>query len=83
MASEKIIMYSVGCPMCKNLEKKFNKLGVEYELENDFAKIDESGELKRAESVGIKSFPFIKVNDKYMDYGEAIDWLREVYQNGN
>ena len=81
MASEKVIMYSKGCPQCKALERKFDKLGIEYEIENDTEKMLEA--MDRAEKAGIKSFPFIKVNDKYMDYGEAIDWVREVYQNGN
>ena len=84
MASEKIIMYSIGCPQCKNLERQFNKLGIEYELEM-VNYTEEKGQkiVKEAEDAGLKSFPFVKVNDKYMNFGEALRWAKGAYQNGN
>ena len=84
MASEKIIMYSIACPQCKTLEREFNKLGVEYELENIKDDTKKWGEaIKIAEEAGIKSFPFVKVNDKCMNFGEALRWAKGAYQNGN
>ena len=84
MASEKIIMYSIACPQCKLLEKKFNELGIEYELENVKDDTEKLGEaIKIGEEAGIKSFPFVKVNDKYMNFGEALKWAKGAYKNEN
>ena len=63
---KKIILYSTGCPKCNVLKKKLAEFNIDYEENNS---IDEMIGL------GIKEIPVLKIEDKLLDFSEAIKWL--------
>lgn len=64
----KIVLYTIGCPQCKVLEKKLDSKGIQYE-------VNESKEEMIA--LGIKSAPVLKIDDRLMKFSEAVKWVNE------
>ena len=62
------ILYSTGCPKCEVLKKKLAEKGVQYTENNS---VDEMLKL------GIEAIPVLKVNDRLLDFKEAIDWVNK------
>lgn len=62
------ILYSTGCPKCEVLKKKLAEKGVQY-TEN--SSVDEMLKL------GIEAVPVLKVNDRLLDFKEAVDWVNK------
>lgn len=62
------ILYSTGCPKCEVLKKKLAEKGVQYTENNS---VDEMLKL------GIEAVPVLKVNDRLLDFKEAIDWVNK------
>lgn len=62
------ILYSTGCPKCEVLKKKLAEKGVLYTENNS---VDEMLKL------GIEAVPVLKVNDRLLDFKEAIDWVNK------
>lgn len=62
------ILYSTGCPKCKTLERKLDSKRINYEIEND---IDVMGHL------GLTEVPALMVDDKLLNFSEAIKWVNE------
>lgn len=62
-----ITLYSTGCPKCQVLEKKLIKDGIEFSISDD---IDEL--IKK----GFMSAPILKVDDKFLEFKDAINWLK-------
>lgn len=60
-----IIFYTTHCPRCKVLESKLNSKQIQYQICED---VDEMLRL------GIESIPSLGVNDKILNFKEAIDW---------
>ena len=63
-----IVLYTVDCPKCKVLEKKLESNGIEFEKCYDVDKMLE---------LGFKQSPQLQVNDKIMNFNEAIKWINE------
>ena len=63
---DKIILYSIGCPKCKVLEKKLQDKGVEFEVYSDTNKMKE---------LGIDSLPVLEYKGQLMEFLEAVGWL--------
>ena len=61
-----IVLYTTGCPVCKMLKDRLDQAGVSYEIEEDANKMIE---------LGFKSAPMLRVDDKFLNAGEAIKWL--------
>ncbi len=62
-----VTLYSTGCPKCQVLEKKLAKDGIEFSISDD---IDEL--IKK----GFMSAPILKVDDKFFEFKDAINWLK-------
>ena len=62
------ILYSTGCPKCEVLKKKLAEKGIQYTENNS---VDEMLNL------GIEAIPVLKVNDRLLDFKEAIDWVNK------
>lgn len=62
------ILYSTGCPKCEVLKKKLAEKGVRYTENNS---VDEMLKL------GIEVVPVLKVNDRLLDFKEAVDWVNK------
>ncbi len=65
----KIILYSNDCPKCKILKERLDSKGVDYEICNDIDLMIEKG---------FRSMPILEVNEKIMNYLEAINWTKEI-----
>lgn len=62
------ILYSTGCPKCEVLKKKLAEKGIQYTENNS---VDEMLKL------GIEAVPVLKVNDRLLDFKEAVDWVNK------
>ncbi len=64
----KIIFYTTDCPKCKVLKHKLDMYAIDYEINTN---VDEMLALK------ISSAPALSVDGRILDFGEAIQWLKE------
>lgn len=62
-----IVLYSTGCPNCIVLEKKLVREGIDFSLSNDIDKLIEKG---------YQSAPILEVDGNFMEYKQAIDWIK-------
>lgn len=66
----KIILYSNGCPNCKDLKERLDSANIKYDIFSDVDKMIE---------MGFKSVPKLRVDDTVMDYVESIKWIKEIW----
>lgn len=64
----KVVLYSTGCPRCRVLEKKLQQKKIDYEEIND---------IKIMEDKGYINIPVLEVDDKIMNFKEAVDWTNK------
>lgn len=64
-----VILFSNECPRCKVLKKKLQKCEINYSENTDFNK---------ALELGLTSFPMLKVNEKMLDFREAVQWINNL-----
>lgn len=64
-----IVLYSTGCPRCEILKKTLKLNNIPFEENNSF---DEMLNL------GIMQVPVLRADDKYMDFREAILWIKNL-----
>ena len=62
-----VVLYSTGCPNCIVLEKKMVREGIDFSLSNDIDKLIEKG---------YQSAPILEVDGNFMEYKQAIDWIK-------
>lgn len=65
----KIIFYTTGCPKCSVLKKKLDMAHMEYEVCRDTDIMSQKG---------LMSAPALEVDNRIMNFKEAVDWLKEV-----
>lgn len=63
-----IVLYSTHCPRCDVLEKKLKQKDIEFTINTDFDPLF----LKEK---GFDFLPVLQVEDEFMDYKEAINWM--------
>lgn len=68
---DKIILYTTHCPKCKVLETKLKQLNIDYDV------IDDE---KIMTGKGFLEAPKLEVNNKIMNFSEAIKWVKEKAQ---
>ena len=61
-------MYTTGCPRCNVLKKKLDEKGIQYEIITD---------KDIMMSKGFSVVPVLEVNDRTMDFTEAVKWINE------
>ena len=65
-----MILYSSStCPKCKVLKMKLDKTGVNYTVNEN---------VEDMEKIGIKSLPYLQVDGKLLDFGEAIAFVKKL-----
>lgn len=64
-----ITLYSTGCPKCKVLKAKLDQKDLTYDIETDIEKMKE---------LNILSVPVLKVDDKFLQFKDAIDWVNSL-----
>lgn len=62
---DKITLYTLNCPKCRQLEKRLNERRIKYEICTD---------INIMKSLGIMSAPYLQVNDELMDFTKAWRW---------
>lgn len=61
-----IVLYSTHCPKCKVLEMKLKQKNLFY------TEIDDVDTMLNK---GIKTAPYLEVDDKLMDFNTAVKWV--------
>lgn len=64
-------LYTNNCPKCKILKQKLDEKGFQYEVSND---------MNLLINKGYKTVPILEVEDIYMTYIEAVNWIKEQNQ---
>lgn len=64
----KVSLYSTGCPKCNVLKKKLEEKKIPYTYNNDYDTII---------SMGFTQVPVLLVDDKYMEFAEAVKWIND------
>lgn len=63
-----VTLYSTGCPKCKILEKKLLQKSIDFQVVTD---------RELMISLGFSTMPVLKVNDKIMNFKEAVNWVNK------
>ena len=63
------ILFTTGCPKCNMLKKKLKENKIPYEEDNDVEQLLE---------LGFRELPVLKINDKYYDFNQAINYIKEL-----
>lgn len=61
-----ITLYSTGCPRCAVLRQKLDAAHIDYSISDNINDII---------AQGFMSVPVLKVDNKYMDFGQAVKWV--------
>ena len=69
----RIILYSTGCPLCDKLKAKLRLANIQFEIDINIDKMEE---------LGFDFLPVLEVDGQYLEYGDAIRWIKEQ-ENGN
>ena len=69
MSFTNVTLYSTGCPRCNVLIKKLNNSNVDYTI---VSSVDEM------KSLGITEVPVLKVDDDYMNFSQANQWINHL-----
>lgn len=69
-----IVVYVVDqCPKCNILKIKLNNKGIKYQ--EKIASKEEIDDILKTKN--IMSLPILKIDDKYLDFTEANNWVNE------
>lgn len=63
------ILFTTGCPKCNMLKKKLKENKIPYEEDNNVEPL-----LK----LGFRELPVLKIDDKYYDFNQAINYIKEL-----
>jgi len=63
-----VTLYSTHCPRCRVLESKLTQKNIEFNVITDIDKM---------ESLGIQSVPILEVDDKLLNFTDAIAWVNK------
>jgi glutaredoxin-related protein len=63
-----ITLYSTHCPRCRVLETKLTQKNIEFNVVTDVNKM---------ESLGIQSVPILEVDDKLLNFTDAVAWVNK------
>ena len=62
----KLILYSTNCPKCNVVHKKLTHAGLDFEVTNNIEELI---------NMGITAAPVLKVDDEYLNFMEAVNWV--------
>lgn len=64
---EKPLVYTIGCPKCRELEELFQEKKIEYDICNDVKLMIEKG---------FEYIPMVEIGDKIYNFEEAEEWAK-------
>lgn len=64
-----VVLFSTGCPKCRVLEQKLNQKNIDFTLSDNIDEIIEKG---------FMTAPVLKVDDDYLEFGQAIKWVNQL-----
>ena len=73
----KVVLYTINCPKCKVLEKKLQQKEITFDVVDDKEEV-----VRKGTEIGIKSAPFLIIDDKPYNFNNALNWVGEQ-QNGH
>ena len=62
-------LYTTHCPKCEVLYKKLEAAGLQFSVCDDVDQII---------ALGFQSAPILEIDGQYMNFKQAVDWIREV-----
>jgi len=65
-----VILHSTGCPKCKVLKLKLDKKNIAYTENHDI-------DIEDMKNRGFMSMPILQVDDEYMDFSNANNWINQ------
>lgn len=66
-----VVLYTIDCPKCLVLEKKLNAKSI------SFVKVSDRETLV-AKGLEDAHFPMLEVDGVMMEYGTAIEWIKNI-----
>lgn len=63
---DEIILYSTGCPRCKELKIMLDKNNIKHIINQD---------VQEMETLGFSTVPILKINNEFLNYTQAVKWL--------
>lgn len=61
-------LYSTGCPKCGIMKENLHTHGINYTENND---------VEEMINLGFDTVPMLKVDDKYMNFDEGMEWINK------
>lgn len=61
-----VVLYTTHCPRCAVVEMKLKEKKIEY---------IECTDVEEMRRLGFLSVPYIKVNDKLLNFSESVAWI--------
>ena len=65
----RVVLYTIGCPKCKVLEKKLEDAGVKFETVTQISVMARNG---------MNELPVLEVDGERMDFSQAIRWIKAL-----
>ena len=65
---EKVILYTIDCPLCIELESLLNAAEIEY---------TKNTSVEDMLNLGLKNAPALQVGLDILDYSKAEDWIKQ------
>lgn len=63
-----ITLYTTHCPKCNVIAKKLEQKNINFEIVED---------MEEMIAKGFRSAPVLQVNDKFLNFTEANNWIKE------
>lgn len=63
-----IVLYTIGCPKCKQLERLLDKNKIKYETCSD---------INTMNMLGMREVPQLDVNGTLMNFAQAWNWAKQ------
>lgn len=57
-----------NCPRCKILKQRLKDNNLNYDI----------GDIQEIVEKGYSTIPILKVNDRYLQFGESIEWIKSI-----
>lgn len=67
---EKLLVYTIGCPKCKELEELFQEKNIKYDTCKDIKLMIEKG---------FEYVPMVEIGDKIYNFEQTKKWVEENF----
>ncbi len=63
-----VTLYTNNCPKCKVIKTKLEQKNIKFTEETNIDKLV---------SIGYKTLPVLKVDEEFMDFKDAYEWIKD------